>query len=57
MNIIPAFLCLNSYVRIFQRCQKALLWGNGLSECHSRLSMSELLCKNISKVSKGIIMG
>ena len=57
MNVVPAFLCLNSFVRIFQRCQKALLWGKGLSECYSRLSMSEQFCKNISKVSKGIIMG
>ena len=51
MNVI---LCLNSFVRIFQRCQKALLWCKGLSECYF---MSEQFCKNISKVSKGIIMG
>ena len=57
MNVIPAFLCLNSFVRIFQRHQKVLLWGKGLSECYSRLSLSEQFCKNISKASKGVIIG
>ena len=44
MNVILAFLCLNTFVNIFHRRQKALLWGKGLSECYSRLSMSEQFC-------------
>ena len=46
MNCIPAFLCLNSFVRVFQKRRKVLLWGKELSECYSRLSMSEQVCKN-----------
>ena len=56
MNVIPAFLCLNSSVRIFQRRQKASLWGKGLSEYFLAFLFIEQFCKNITKALKGVIM-